>query len=361
MSTLETIAVGICGVYVIYILLFSVLLALSKRSSPRNTTRSVTIVVPFRNEKDHLDKLLKSFTELDYPMEQIEVVLVNDHSSDGSEYTKLEKFSFDIRLIHCEKEGKKAALTEGINQASNDIIVQTDADCIVPTYWLSTIIGELENCDMVCGIVLFSNSSMQNLELFTYHGVGKASLMLNSPILANGANMAYRKSDFIDMGGYKDNTRTSSGDDVFLLRSFAKNKKSIVYTFSPNACVSTTAEKSLAHFFKQRVRWAGKTGRSRHLGTILAGIILLSTNLFVVFQIVTWMIYGFAYDIGLMAFLSKFAIDILFLFLVALSTRVYRPLLYLPIAITLYSLYIVLLAILCVFYRPEWKNRKIQI
>lgn len=361
MNTLETIAVGICGVYVIYILLFSLLLALSNRSSTRKTTRSVTIVVPFRNEKNHLEKLLKSFSELDYPMEQIEVVLVNDHSSDGSENTNLENFNFDIRLVHSEREGKKAALTEGIARASNNIIVQTDADCIVPIYWLNTIIGELENCDLVCGTVLFSNSSLQNLELFAYHGVGKATLMLNSPILANGANMAYRKSDFIDMGGYRDNYKTSSGDDVFLLRSFAKNKKSIVYCFSRDACVSTTAEKSLARFFKQRVRWAGKTGRSRHLGTILAGSILLLTNLFVVVQMVIWTVHGFTYDIGLIAVLSKITIDILFLFLVALSTRVYRPLLCLPIAITLYSLYIVLLAILCVFYRPEWKNRKIQI
>jgi len=361
MNTLEIIVVGICGVYVIYILLFSLLLAFSKRSSQRTTTRSVTIVVPFRNEKSHLGKLLKSFSELDYPKEQIEVILVNDHSSDGSENTNLENFNFDIQIINCEKEGKKAALTTGITMASNDIIVQTDADCVVPRYWLSTVVGELENSDLFCGTVLFSNSLIQNLELFAYQGVGKASLMLSSPILANGANMAYRKSDFIDIGGYQDNYKTSSGDDVFLLRSFAKHKKSIVYSFSPDACVSTTAEKSLIRFFQQRVRWASKTGKSKHIGTLFAGTILLSTNLCVVFQIAIWTVYGFTYDIGLVAVLSKITIDILILFLVALSTRVYRPLLCLPIAITLYSLYIVLIAILCVFYRPEWKNRKIQI
>ena len=361
MSYLFGIITIVCFLYSLYILLLFLALLFSKEEKNRSMDQRASIVVPFRNEKGRLERLLDSFEEMEYPKDQFEVLLINDHSSDGSENIELTEFTFHIRIIDSSKPGKKSALTEGINNASYGLIVQTDADCAVPKHWLSAMLGELRKQDLVCGSVLFSNSWIQNLELLSYLGIGKATSNLGSPILANGANMAYRKSDFVELGGFEANRSTSSGDDIFLLRGFAKAGKSIGYCLSPDTCVTTKAENSLSAFFKQRIRWAGKTSKSKHAGTIFAGVLLVLTNVAVLIQIGKWSLIGFDLQWGSISVFSKISVDVLFLFLMALKVRVYKPLFCLPVAIALYSLYIVLVAILGVFYRPEWKNRKIQI
>jgi poly-beta-1,6-N-acetyl-D-glucosamine synthase len=361
MSWIVLIGFVICLVYSFYIAANGVQLLNKERHSRIDQLPDVSIVIPFRNEMNKLPGLLRSLSFLDYPNEKLEIILINDHSTDGWERLALDQFDLQLKTINCNGIGKKAALSEGIALATNEIIMQTDADCIVPSTWINSMLNALGNNDMVCGSVLFSNSKLQNLELFAYQGLGKSTLKLKAPIIANGANMAYRKTGFIEVGGFENNKNISSGDDVFLLRSFAKEKKRIVYLLSDSARVSTESERHFFSIIKQRIRWAGKTKSTSHIGTIAAGVILVLTNFYVCLHFILWLILDLTSEVADIVILIKFSIDGLFLFLAARQLKSYGPLLYLPIAIPLYSLYIVLIAFLCVFIRPEWKNRKIQI
>jgi cellulose synthase/poly-beta-1,6-N-acetylglucosamine synthase-like glycosyltransferase len=103
-----------------------------------------SIIIPFRNEQNHLDTLLKSLMNLNYPKSLFEVILVDDDSEDKSQEVikKVLKphttSNFQIRIIknvRMSKSPKKDAITTAISQAKYDWIITTDADCIVPKYW----------------------------------------------------------------------------------------------------------------------------------------------------------------------------------------------------------------------------------
>lgn len=361
MNLIVIIGFVLCVIYSFYIAVNGFQLLRKEKHLNSGKHEAISIVIPFRNEKNNLSGLLQSIALLDYPKELVEVILINDHSTDGYENVEFLQYALNLKVINCLGVGKKAAISEGIAVATNEIIIQTDADCIVPSTWAQSLVNALGDNDMVCASVLFSNAELQNLELFAYQGLGKSTWMLNAPIIANGANMAYRKSAFLQVGGFEDNKLISSGDDVFLLRSFAKGNKQIVYTLSDLARVWTKSESNLTSIMIQRIRWAGKTKNTNHSGTMLAGLLLLVTNIYICLQFIFWLIFDCSYEVVAIGVLIKFAIDGLFLFLAARQLKYYRPLLYLPVAIPLYSLYIVLVAFLCVFIRPEWKNRKIQI
>ena len=77
--------------------------------------------------------------------------------------------------------------------------------------------------------------------------------------MCNGANLAYEKSSFHEVGGFG-NDNFSSGDDVFLLLKIKKRfgNKSVKFLKNENAFVYTEAKKNLMEFIHQRTRWASK-------------------------------------------------------------------------------------------------------
>ena len=92
-----------------------------------------------------------------------EVLVVNDHSDDRTEQFVLNLASQDsrFRLLQSRGEGKKQALTTGIQAGAGDIIVTTDADCRVGTKWIQTILQYFqdEKTQMVFGGVKIEGAS----------------------------------------------------------------------------------------------------------------------------------------------------------------------------------------------------------
>ena len=196
MSYIENVGVACVALYCFYIFIHGFALVRSKSFKKQTKDQRVTIIVPFRNERTTLPILLASFSKLSYPIENFEVILINDQSDDGSESIDVSGYPINIKVVHSTGEGKKAAITQGVQLAVNEIIVQTDADCEVPENWLTYLLGSFPEYDMMCGSVAFSNSIWQNLELFSYQGIGMASAHMKSPNLCNAANLAYKKDFF---------------------------------------------------------------------------------------------------------------------------------------------------------------------
>ena len=119
----------------------------------RTAKTSFSIIIPFKNEAEHLKALLTSLSELKYPEKLFEVILVNDDSTDDSEAI-INKFksknSGNYRVIKNERKTgspKKDAITKAISIARNEWILTTDADCTVPKYWLESFDGFIQNMD----------------------------------------------------------------------------------------------------------------------------------------------------------------------------------------------------------------------
>ena len=97
-----------------------------------------SIVVPAYHRREGLVKCLKALTALSYPADRYEIIVVDDQSTDNTaELVASLNYSI-VKLIKLDNNtsgGKKKALEYAIEQSSSEIIVQTDADVIVPGVW----------------------------------------------------------------------------------------------------------------------------------------------------------------------------------------------------------------------------------
>jgi len=228
---------------------------------------SVTILIPFRNEIKNLLTLLDSLEHLESAEHSVHVLCINDHSTDGGEQL-IENYQgkLDIRLIHqTERSGKKSAIRLGWEKCTSDIILQTDADCILPVHWLKAMLCVFNNpvINLACGPVQFHHSAnfwkrIVALDFEALIAIGAAHIQWGKPMICNAANLGYRRSLVSDVDL---NESTASGDDVFLLQSaFLKDAESISFIKNKDAIVRTEGPSSLSAFWHQRLRWASKNG-----------------------------------------------------------------------------------------------------
>ncbi|MEO1049433.1 MAG: glycosyltransferase [Bacteroidota bacterium] len=256
--------------------LFVIGLILLWRSIPEaginnvGTIEHISIVVPVRNEISGIKDLLDGIEKQTYPKAAFEVIIVDDHSDDNtiSYVSDLKSdYSFEIKTLSLNAEtGKKYAIEKGIAAARGDIIVTTDGDCVIPSRWLEQINSHFINEDQVLlfGPVTFKEngslfSQLQVIEFASLIGTGAATMALGFPGMGNGANLAYKKSAFLEVRGYDGNREIPSGDDEFLLQKMHdKFKGRVKFLKSKDAVVTTDHQSNLRALFQQRVRWASK-------------------------------------------------------------------------------------------------------
>ena len=330
-----------------------------------------TIIVPFRNEEKNLPKLLESFSKLNYPYKLIEVILVDDFSTDSSERVcirwRLEHEYLDTTLLEnlrLSNSPKKDAIGRAMPIAKHDWIITTDADCIVKPNWLLTIDNYIQNNDaeMIVGAVIYKTKNnwfhhFQQLDLLSLQGTTIGSFGINKPFMCNGANFAYTKNFFTKIGGFGGINDKASGDDVFLLqKAVAKVPEKVHYLKNTETIVKTKPENDLFQLFMQRVRWASKTtGYSSTYAKFLAVIVLLM-NLslvcglwFVVCGCCNWKIL-------LIPFLIKYLVDYCLLY--KANKYLLKGKWLLPLASSLlYPFYSSLVGIYSLFGSFSWKGR----
>ncbi len=248
----------------------------------------LSIVVAFRNEETNLSPLLNSMSNQTLSQDLYELILVDDHSTDNSLSTiqsVISKFqSLKILTLPVDFNGKKTALAYGIGQASNPIIVFTDADCIPSKFWLETIsISAGKGADFMIGAVIMDpingfTRRLQSLEYSSLMASAMGSFGIGHPVIASSANLAFRR-DLLNIDAESMNTSVASGDDMFLLHT-AKRLKGCRLEFlgDERVIVQTSTESTLAMALKQRKRWASKSIHYKDFDTIVTGFIVLIFN-----------------------------------------------------------------------------------
>ncbi|GAL66758.1 N-acetylglucosaminyltransferase [Jejuia pallidilutea] len=262
-----------------------------------------SVVVPFRNEAENLPQLLKSITALNYTKQLFEIILVDDDSDDDS--VKIIKEFIDtistetgitktnISLITTKKTStspKKDAITTAIKAAKYEWIITTDADCIVPKFWLDSFDEFIQNRKPTCIVAPVTYiedgtflGRFQLLDLFSLQGATIGGFGLKRPFLCNGANFAYTKSVFNTLNGFKGNTNIASGDDIFLLEKIIKKQPNNVYYLKcEKAIVSTKPQHTWQQLIEQRVRWAAKTSAYNNWFGKVTALIIFLTNFLII-------------------------------------------------------------------------------
>lgn len=339
-----------------------------------------SIVVPYRNEAENLPVLLKSFTFLRYPSSHFEIILINDSSEDYSRKicSDFKKAYPDLQIQLAENfrisgSPKKDAIAIALSISNFEYIITTDADCIVPKYWLQVYNENIlsEDLKLIAGPVKIVPSdspvkdkkllhTFQELDFMSLQAAGAGGFGLNKAFICNGANLCYSKSSFFEVEGYKGNGNISSGDDVFLLQKFSAQRLKTAFLKSEEAIVLTQPQQDLTSLISQRIRWAAKTSAYKSTFAKITGLVVLLMNFSLVVTMILALLQVISYLTLSLAFLSKFIVDFLLLYNAAdFFNRKYILRNYFWSSL-LYPFFSTSVAILSLFKKFEWKGRNFR-
>lgn len=229
---------------------------------------SATVIVAARNEENNIIRCLDSLDKLFYPEGKLEIIIVDDNSTDLTgklieEYiTKKKRFKKIITKKEIGKLiGKTNALANGIEIASGEVILTTDADCAVKPNWALTIASYYQND--VAAVNGFTTqfadnafSGMQALDFIYLLIASAGTINLKVPISCIGNNMSFRKSAYNEVGGFA-NIPFSVTEDFNLLKSIYKLKKyKIIYPLNPDSLITSIPCKNIKELYRQKKRWS---------------------------------------------------------------------------------------------------------
>jgi cellulose synthase/poly-beta-1,6-N-acetylglucosamine synthase-like glycosyltransferase len=362
------ILIGFYTVLFIYVLFISSFIYGFGKMKAKNQTNqkpktSFSIVVPFRNEAKNLPQLLQSISLLDYPMELVEVILVDDESN---EVFSVQSLVFSIKVIQNERETnspKKDAINAAIAIAKNDWIITTDADCLVQKNWLKSFDTyiQTENKKMVAAGVSYLPKKgflhqFQNLDFLSLQGVTIGSFGIEKPFMCNGANFAYEKAFFKELNGFKGNSEIASGDDVFLLQKALKfDSKLVGFCTDKESIVATKSVSNWKELFYQRVRWASKSSAYVDRFSKSLALVVFLTNLFLVIGFGLWLLSFLPFENLLFYFGIKFLVD--FMMITKSANFFNQRVRFLLICSLVYPFFTSAVALYSLFGKYTWKGR----
>jgi 1,2-diacylglycerol 3-beta-glucosyltransferase len=261
-----------CGLY----LGFALLLLLSYYAAPQPEGRkvwepTVCIIVAARNEARALPACLQSLIDLDYPHDKLEILIVNDHSQDHTGHiiescAAGKEFIRHIDLLPGEKAmpGKAGAVLAGIEKSRGEIIFLTDADCQVPATWIRVLLKEFTpETGLVGGFTLLHSrhhpetllGRIQSLDWLFLLTIATISARLGKPLSWMGNNMAFRRSAYEEIGGYR-SLGDSLIEDFVLIHALAqKTSWRISFQCHPDSTIHSQPVSSLQSLYQQRKRW----------------------------------------------------------------------------------------------------------
>lgn len=249
----------------------------------------VSVVVAARNEEASIAPCLDALLSQDYPRDRIEVVLVDDRSSDRtSEIARdYEGRRPPLRVLRVKETRyacpKKNALALGIAHSRGELLLTTDADCRPGPAWVSGLVRHFApGVGMVAGHSPLDPdrgivSRVLALEALAKAGLAAGSVGLGLPLSCAGRNLAYRREAFEAVGGFDRIGHIVSGDDVLLMRLIASRTPwKIRYATEPETVVPTPAgSPSPRRLYHQKVRHASKALHYGPAILALAGVLYL--------------------------------------------------------------------------------------
>ncbi len=374
---IEIIATGLLAVFTIYYVYFIVrirngLLSLEPVSL-KSLQPTVTVIIAARNEDKSILRCLHSLVNQTYPSNKYEIIIVDDGSTDNTS-SIVQAFSAQHTNVHLLSlpagteriiSRKPFAIAQGIDRGAGEIILTTDADCIVPPRWIEIMVNHFEdNVVFVAGPVAeqttqYFISKIEQLEFLGLISAAAGLIGSRRPIICNGANLAYRKNAFISAGGFGD-TVNSNDDELLMNRMVQRKIGKIVFASESDAVVITQSSNTVLSFLRQRIRWANKRGHYEDKSILITLVTLYLFFLILALEALLIPIESMFLMPVIFAFIAKTFVDYLAL---RSSSRIFKqriPFFYFLIAELLHVPYIVIAAAIGQINSIKWKGRIIQ-
>lgn len=333
----------------------------------------VSILIAARNEEEKIGLTIEDILAQSYPAGLIELIIVDDHSSDRTSDIVLSYGDRGVRLIRLnEKEKlnsyKKKAIAEAINLAGGELIVTTDADCRMKPDWIRTIVSYYEETGskLISSPVVYHQERsfferLQTLEFLYLIGLGASSIGNKMPSTCNGANLAYRKDVFLELGGFKGIDELASGDDeLFLHKVASRYPGQIGFCKSTDAIVFTDAKETLPEFISQRKRWASKSTKYKDKKIVALGVAIWLFNLIIFANVLLGLYIADLLIVALVALVLKYVSEMIFLGPVTAFAKRSELMKYLPLLTVVHIVYIIYIGIAGNSGKYIWKGRLVR-
>ena len=237
---------------------------------------SVSIIIPAKNEEDAIKSTIKSCLDSNYPPNKLEVIVIDDGSTDNT-YNRMLECRSEGRLIvlrHKTNMGKRQAMATGIRVAKGDIIVSIDSDSQIKSDAITHIVQPFmdEKVTAVCGHGNVSNKDKNILTKIQhawyqemFYIIKSMESQMGAVSCCSGILAAYRRDNVLDildewLGQNFFGIPIIISDDRQLtnLSLRGTNKipvKEAKVLYQSNSIVYTAAPDNLNQFLKQQIRW----------------------------------------------------------------------------------------------------------
>ncbi len=342
-------------------LIFGIQRLRADRAGKKNMSiDELTVVIPFRNEVEHLEAFFNCIrSQRDQP---IQWIFVNDHSEDDFQHLFNSMSSFPVRLVHLplDQRGKKRAIRFGIDHATTDYCLTMDADVEFGKEYIKSMLV-LPVADLVILPVVMTSSRWWHpfftLEYLFTCALNRGVAGWSRPVNCSGANLLFHIASFDEVDDIEEHDHVLSGDDMYTLRAFRDANKTIEIVELETLQVTTPTPNSIAAVMEQRVRWMSK---SNHVGDQLnnfLGVWAVVLHLVYFFLVlVTWFAGAYWFTIALV--ILKSMVDCALIRTIQPKWNVS-----ITVGLLLFELFypIYLFALMCsaMISQPDWKGRGI--
>ncbi|MGN9819095.1 bifunctional polysaccharide deacetylase/glycosyltransferase family 2 protein [Streptomyces sp. SD11] len=219
-------------------------------------TGPVSVIVPAYNEKECIANTLKSLAQSTHP---IEIIVVDDGSTDGTKEIAEALGMPNVRVIRQENAGKPAALNNGVRNASHDIVVMMDGDTVFEADTVRQLVQPFADPDVgaVAGNAKVGNrntiiGAWQHIEYVMGFNLDRRmyDLLRCMPTIP-GAIGAFRREAVLAVGGMSEDTLAEDTDITI-----AMHREGWRVVYQEHAKAWTEAPASLKQLWSQRYRWS---------------------------------------------------------------------------------------------------------
>ena len=245
---------------------------------------SVSVIVAARNEEKNISSCMESLLKIDYPREKLEIIVINDRSTDTTGEIIKSYSQKHPEIIYLETEdspdrlrGKTGALSQAISKSKGEIIFTTDADCEVKPAWVKEMVRYYdENTGVVNSYTIVKPESIysgfQSYDWLYLLTIASGADGINNQLSCVGNNMSYRRKAYEEVGGYE-KVKFSVTEDFMLLKTIRDNTKwKVKYPVDEKILNYTLPCGDFKELYRQKKRW-GKGGLDIRFTGFLVGLI----------------------------------------------------------------------------------------
>ncbi len=244
----------------------------------------ITIIICYKNAGEQIHKTIQAILGQDYG--NFEVIVIDDFSTDNGPNSLKLIDDRRLRLLKARinKPGKKAALTEAIQVAKNEILLFTDADCVpASAEWVSSMVKKMvekEGVDIVLGYGPMNRRKDWLNRFSRFETVFTAMQYFSYAIsgmtyMGVGRNLMYRKSLFERVHGFERHQHLASGDDDLLISDGSK-EDNVTICLNDTSFMYSNTKTTLFEFLNQKSRHISTSSRYSTLHKLLLGVFALS-------------------------------------------------------------------------------------